>query len=278
MNIMNFKATTGLKECTAVRCADPAAVPRNLAAGNPYRAGVAAALALTLAVSVCACRRSTVAQRHLPDRVDLAALRANYGEALYSQDDEETLIRAFFQDRRGGFFLDVGAGDPIRHSTTHYLEKHLGWSGIAVDAIAEYAPVYATLRPATRFFAYFAGNKSDLARDFFVAEDRNFSSATGTEPRGGVYVKRKVETVALDDLLGREKVGQFDFLSMDIEGSEPIALAGLDVGRFRPELVCIEIASPEIGRAVTEYFVLRGCREVSAYRAVDAINRYYTCR
>lgn len=233
-------------------------------------------LALAVACSAGACRRS--ARRSLPKKVDLAALHALYGEALYSQDDEETLIRAFFADRRGGFFVDVGAGDPIRHSTTYYLEKHLGWSGIAVDAIAEYAEAYTKERPATRFFTYFAGDKSDIAHDFFVSDDRNFSSATGSDPRGGVYQKRKVTTIALDDLLKREKVDHLDLLSMDIEGSEPLALAGLDVARYRPELVCVEISSPEIGRTIAEYFALRGCREVSAYRAIDGINRYYTCR
>jgi FkbM family methyltransferase len=233
---------------------------------------------LALAVTAFGCRQSTDRQRILPDKVDLAALHAAYGEALYSQDDEETLIRAFFQDRRSGFFLDVGSGDPIRHSTTYYLEKHLGWTGIAVDAVAEYAEAYARERPATRFFSYFVGDKSDTTHDFFVSEDHNFSSATGSDPRGGIYQKRKVTTIALNDLLRREKVDHFEFLSMDIEGSEPIALAGLDVARFRPELVCVELSSPESGRTIAEYFALRGCREVSAYRAIDGINRYYSCR
>jgi FkbM family methyltransferase len=224
------------------------------------------------------CRRNANQPRVLPDKADLVALHAVYGEALYSQDDEETLIRAFFQDRRGGFFLDVGAGDPIRHSTTYYLEKHLGWTGIAVDAIAEYAEAYAKERPGTHFFTYFVGDRSDTARDFYVSEERNFSSATGTDPRGGIYQKRKVATITLDDLLGRQKVGGIDFLSIDIEGSEALALAGFDVARWRPELVCVEISSPELGRAIAEYFALHGCREVSAYRAVDGINRYYSCR
>ena len=52
----------------------------------------------------------------------------------YSQHNEELIIRDFFQDRREGFFLDVGCAWPIRNSTTYYLEKHLGWSGIGIDA------------------------------------------------------------------------------------------------------------------------------------------------
>lgn len=232
-----------------------------------------------VALSLLGCRRHQEAPaRALPGKVSLADLQAVLGEARYSQDDEETLIRAFFRDRRGGFFLDVGAGDPIRNSTTYYLEKHLGWSGIAVDALAEYAPAYARERPQTRFFSFFVSTKTDVPHEFFASAERDFSSATGRDPRGGTYQRRQVATMALDDLLGREHVERIDFLSMDIEGSEPAALAGLDVARYRPELVCIEISSSESGRAIAEYFLLRGCREIVAYRAVDGINRYYTCR
>jgi FkbM family methyltransferase len=244
--------------------------------GRQRFAGVGLLFLLTLAAP--ACRPSAAPRRALPAHVDLATLEQSYGQPLYSQDDEETLIRAFFQDRRGGFFLDVGAGDPIHHSTTYFLEKHLGWTGLAIDAVAEYAQAYAGKRPGTRFFSYFVSDHGDAAHDFFVSEDRNFSSGSGTDPRGGAFEKRKVTTIALNDLLGREKVTRVDFLSMDIEGAEPAALAGLDLGRYRPELACIEVGSPEIGRAVAERFALAGCREVSAYRAIDGINRYYTCR
>jgi len=244
--------------------------------GRRRWAGVGAFLLLVSAG--LACQRASAPRRELPTKIDLANLQREFGPPLYSQDDEETLIRAFFADRRGGLFLDVGAGDPVRHSTTYFLERHLGWSGIAVDALAEYATDYAQKRPRTRFFAYFVGDKSRASRDFFVSEDRNFSSATGADPRGGTYQKRKVPTIALDDLLARQQVNHIDFLSMDIEGSEPVALAGLDLVRYRPELACIEIGSPEIGRAVAERFALAGCREVSSYRAIDAINRYYSCR
>jgi FkbM family methyltransferase len=242
------------------------------------RAPSRSALLACALIGLLGCRGSSPKPRPLPRKVDLSALVQLYGQPRYSQDDEETLIRAFFADRHGGFFLDVGAGDPVRHSTTYYLEKHLHWTGIAVDALAEYAEPYARQRPGTRFFAYFAGEKSGAAREFFAREERDFSSATGRDPRGGTYQKRAVPTVALDDLLDREQVTRLDFLSMDIEGAEPAALAGLDLHRYRPELACIEIASPAAGRAVAERFTLAGCREVAAYRAVDAINRYYTCR
>ena len=48
------------------------------------------------------------------------------GQKLYSQHNEELVIRHFFEDRKDGFFVDVGAFVPIQTSTTYYLEKHLG--------------------------------------------------------------------------------------------------------------------------------------------------------
>ncbi len=47
-------------------------------------------------------------------------------KSLYSHGKEELIIRDFFQDRRGGVFLDVGFAFPKKNSTTYYLEKHLG--------------------------------------------------------------------------------------------------------------------------------------------------------
>jgi len=56
------------------------------------------------------------------------------GQKFYSWNNEELIIRDFFADRKGGFFLDIGCVHYRDSSNTYYLEKHLRWSGIAVDA------------------------------------------------------------------------------------------------------------------------------------------------
>ena len=75
-----------------------------------------------------------------------------YGPKLYSQGNEELVIRDFFQDRRGGVFVDIGASQYKTNSTTYYLEHHLEWTGIAVDAICDYRKDYEIYRKGTRFF------------------------------------------------------------------------------------------------------------------------------
>ena len=82
-------------------------------------------------------------------------------------------------------------------------------------------------------------------------------------------------TISLDDLLARAGVTHVDLLSLDIEGAEPAALAGFSISRYHPDLACVEIHSAEHGRAINEYFTLRGYREITAYRSMDPINRYF---
>ena len=61
---------------------------------------------------------------------------------------------------------------------------------------------------------------------------------------------------------------------MDIEEAEPAALAGFDIERFAPELVCIE-ANHRIQDELLAYFTRHGYERIDAYLEVDAINWYF---
>jgi FkbM family methyltransferase len=169
-------------------------------------------------------------------------LVARYGPKLYSQGDEETLVRSFFQDRRGGFFVDVGASHYKNASTTFYLEERLGWSGIAVDANKDFAADYAKHRSHTKFFTYFVSDRSEPDHAFFIPDDMNVLASGDKDYASKFHLRlreERVPAITLNDLLAREKVPRIDFLSMDIETGEPAALAGFDIGKYAPGLVCI---------------------------------------
>jgi FkbM family methyltransferase len=197
---------------------------------------------------------------------------------LYSQGNEELIIRDFFQDRKGGFFLDVGSSEPVEGSTTYYLEKHLGWSGIAVDALSEYADSYAELRPRTRFHSYIVTDHSGKKQKFYrVVGAPGLSSTTDEREFAGVKLRSNtiiVPTITMDELLEREKVEQVDFLSMDIEGGEPRALAAFDIQKYRPRLICIESKRSE--ESFDAWFGERGYVRIDRYRRFDHVNSYYT--
>ncbi len=206
------------------------------------------------------------------------------GKKIYSQFNEELLIRDFFQDRRGGFFLDVGCADYKHMSTTYYLEERLGWSGIGVDALSDYAAGYLAHRRRTRFLNYLVSDQSSGPRSFFRAPrylelssaSRPVAADQQRELRGTAEVDEvKVATITLNDLLQEQGVGKIDFLSMDIEEHEPEALAGFDIERYRPQLVCVE-AHRAVADVVYKYFRDHGYLRIDRYLPFDALNWYFT--
>ena len=77
-------------------------------------------------------------------------LEERFGPERLSMGLEEWFIRDFLGDIRGGVFVDVGAWDPTKGSNTYRLERDFGWSGLAVDAIEEFAPKYKVIRPKSQ--------------------------------------------------------------------------------------------------------------------------------
>jgi FkbM family methyltransferase len=200
-----------------------------------------------------------------------------YGPKLYSQNDEELIIRDFFQDKRGGFFVDVGSNHHRIDSTTCYLEEHLGWQGIAIDALCGLEAGYRENRKDTRFFCYFVSDRSDADVDFYVTRQKHHrrSSADGKwAKRYDLPRKAKVRTITLDDLLAGEGVRRIDLLSMDIELAEPAALAGFEIEKYHPALVCIELHK-EIRQAVHGYFTNHGYGVLEKYEELDRVNSYF---
>jgi FkbM family methyltransferase len=206
------------------------------------------------------------------------ALARTYGPDTNSQYEEEWIIRDFFKDKHDGVFVDVGANDYRHFSNTYYLETMMGWSGLAVEPLREFEADYVAHRPRTKFRAFFVSDASnDVAKMYYHKSNTLVSSADkGFTARSGPDAQElTVPTITLDDLLTAEHIDRFDFLSMDIELHEPQALAGFDVQRFGPTLVCIE-AHPEVRQQILDYFTRRGYVLVGKYLRADTQNLYFT--
>lgn len=198
--------------------------------------------------------------------------------ALYSQLNEELIIRDFFEDMRGGVFLDVGCSTPISNSTTYYLEKHLGWTGIGVDALSEFARAWAETRPNSDFFSYAVTDTSGETVTFYRAAIVGLSSLSEEAAGSWGASSRPIEvpTITLTKLLDDNGITKLDFLSMDIEGAEEDALAGFDIDRFKPELICIEVdLDDEDARPILSYLKEHGYERIDKYEVYDHVNSYY---
>jgi FkbM family methyltransferase len=213
----------------------------------------------------------------LRSREELAPLESRYGPNHFSRYVEEWIVRDYFQDRREGVFLDVGSAHYKKESNTYYLETELGWSGVAVDALPEFEPDYTTYRPRTKFIAMFAADiDGSSVKLFEPANNKRITSASEafTVKKGERGISREVPTATLNRLLTEAGISKIDFLSMDIELAEPGALAGFDIRKYRPELVCIEV-HPEVRQPIFDYFARNGYVVVGKYLRIDPTNVYF---
>jgi FkbM family methyltransferase len=218
------------------------------------------------------------AQHPVQSAWEVDEFRERYGPGHYSEREEEWMIRDFFQDRRDGVFVDVGANHYKNTSKTFYLESKLGWSGIAVEPQREFQADYATFRPRTKFFPFFVSDVSNQTARLYVIK-RNSTVASANRQFVELFGKpdevRDVPTITLTDLLDTEGVTKIDLLSIDIELHELHALKGFDIGRFKPSLVVIEGLLP-VRQRILEYFARNGYVLVGKYMWVDRENLYFT--
>ena len=234
-------------------------------------------LALVLLVSAAGCSRQP-ANTGPNVEPEAEGLKAKYGPSKNSYGPEEWIVRDFFQDKRDGVFLDVGANHYKSTSNTFYLETVLNWSGIAIDALPEFAADYQKFRPRTKFFAFFVSDKSNERAKMYVLE-KNKQIGSGekafAEQHGDKAKEIDVPTITLNDLLDSERVTTIDYLSLDIELYEPKALQGFDVDRFHPQLVCVE-AHPQVRQQIIDYFAKHHYVVVGKYLRADPNNLYFT--
>jgi Methyltransferase FkbM domain len=213
----------------------------------------------------------------LIDEDVLARVKHRYGLSKYSQGPEEWLIRDYFNDKQGGVFLDVGAYDARKWSNTYRLERDLRWSGVAVDAIAEFSAGYREFRPRTQFVVAFVGDRDVGTEVLHVnPEDAATSSVNDAFTRlfTSKTVARNVQVRTLDAIAADTGLRGIDLLSMDIELGEPVALAHFTIDRYRPRLAVVE-AHGRTRQAILDYFARAQYVVVGRYLQADRQNLYF---
>src|SRR5918992_2859204 len=148
---------------------------------------------------------------------EMEYFRKKYGPNHYSEREEEWMIRDYFQDRRDGIFVDVGAHHFKSASKTYFLEEKLGWSGLAIEPQREFAEEYTKYRPRTKFLPFFVSDVSnEKARLYVLNKMRSVASSNSdfVKQFGRPDEVREVPTITLTDLLHAQGIKQIDFLSM----------------------------------------------------------------
>ncbi len=173
-----------------------------------------------------------------------------------AQEGEDRVLARFIGAQRTGFYVDVGAFDPVRFSNTWILYRR-GWRGVNIEPSPEGARRLQRLRPgdvtlnvgvagSAGAMQYHAFNDPALNTfDAELAASRDDGKTYRIVGRSTVAVER------LDVLLDRHVPPgrEIDLLTVDVEGLDLEVLRSNDWARFRPEYVLAEALGFELYRA-----------------------------
>jgi len=152
------------------------------------------------------------------------------------------------QHVQDGFYIDVGAADPVEMSVTRVFYDH-GWHGINLEPNDDYFNLLQAARPRDINLKLGAGQASGQ-QVFHSISGTGLSTFDATVAQrhrqdGWTVTEHAVETLTLAELCRQHRpTGPIHFLKVDVEGAEAEVLAGADFQAFRPWIVLVEATEP----------------------------------
>ena len=145
----------------------------------------------------------------------------------YSQSDQDKWVTEFYQNKKNGFFVEVGAYDGIQTSNTFFFEETLGWSGICIEA-------------NPHVFNSLVKNRKSINLNYAVT-DYEGSCFFNNDKISNSSIGDRVMCLPLENILKANNCPKkIDYLSMDIEGHEYIVLKDFNFDEFEIGLMTIE--------------------------------------
>ena len=144
--------------------------------------------------------------------------------------------------KTNGFYIELGANNGLNQSNTAFFEFNRGWTGILIEPSIGVFNECIMNRPNSLCYNY-----ACVSNDYEYKEitgDFNgslMSSVNGSRLKSGSLTT--VNTITLEKLLDMNNIIHIDLLSLDTEGYELNILKGLNLLRFRPNYMLIEIYS-----------------------------------
>jgi FkbM family methyltransferase len=162
----------------------------------------------------------------------------------HGPDVEQKLVQAFF-GTAPGYYVDVGANDPVVDSQSWHLEQR-GWTGLLVEPHPDCCARLRAQRTGT--VVERACSSPDNAGKELLLHRAGAHGAHSTveatpiaRGTGATVDSVAVRCDTLDHILEEHGARPgFELFSIDIEGHELPALSGFDFRRWQPRLVLLE--------------------------------------
>ena len=199
----------------------------------------------------------------------------------YAQNGEDIMLHRAFKDIQRGFYIDVGAQDPVVDSVTKAFYER-GWRGINIEPVAHWYKRLVADRPHDINLQVAASDSAGSLR-LFEVEGTGLSTCNAEFARrhreqGLLVTDHTVACVTLDGICSEHQIDLVHFLKMDCEGAELQALRGMSFTKIRPWVVLVEATEPNSTEPTWQEWepILTGKEYVHVYS--DGLNRFYIAR
>ena len=200
----------------------------------------------------------------------------------YAQNYEDVMLYRALKGVERGFYVDVGAMDPIVDSVTRAFYER-GWRGINIEPVRQWYEKLVLDRPEDTNLNVAVLDKPGVVHLHEVA-DTGLSTLDETlaerhKSVGGYQtLDITVTAVTLDMVLDEHRHEEVHFLKVDVEGAERQVLEGIDLTRTRPWIIVVEATKPltqEQDYASWEQLITD---RKYAFAYFDGLNRFYVAQ
>jgi len=174
-------------------------------------------------------------------------------DAYDGQYKQDQFVDEVFENKRDGVFVEAGAVDGKNKSNTRFFEKERGWIGLCVEPNPHYFEELRKNR-SCHIVSGAISSQCSTFEPFIIVENSlllsglaatyDFHKLLRLSPNHKLRVI-KVPCLRFDFLFNLYNLKEIDYLSLDIEGGEDVALKTIDFDRTVIKLMTIEMKNDD---------------------------------
>lgn len=165
-----------------------------------------------------------------------------------------------FNNKKNGFFIELGATDGIAFSNTYYFEKELGWNGLVIEPNPNYKELLENNRNCHKAYEL-VYSKRGLNRNFSIVsypELSGINNHLGSIGKCEIVETINLKTITLTELLDNINAPNYiDYLSLDTEGTELEILKGLNMKKYTIGYISVEHNYGPLREEIKNYLLSR---------------------